>query len=321
MFTLKPRSGKLSFPVFTLIRRVFLPLALVAVFAFTFYWLWNRQPNSTQKKEAVLSEAAQQELPEQKQEGFRTTEPKDNSVILQSKSKIKGIAYPNSYVAIYSNFSSKIVKANEKGDFETEIELAGGINFINLTSFNDALAQEGQTAITIFATSDKKITSQTVFAGSVKNILGNAITVSTKEFEGTISTDKNTTFEIPKDEEEATVSAIKNVRLGDYAIALGEIGKDNNLKAKSVEIVRENKPQNTRNFAIVQILTTPKQNAFKTKNDKDAKTIDLTLSKTSQVIIEDKVQKPEKITKNKKAIIIYHKDEGDNIVELIYQFP
>ena len=281
------------------------------------YWLWQRQPRpkelETTQKEATA--AANQLL---KQEFI--TEPSDFGVLTSGNVIVKGKTNPNDLVAIYSNNFQYVLKANTEGQFTKEVQLETGLNLINVTTLSTKDKTQNQTLTLYF---DKNTDNKNVFAGSVKNIFDTLLTLSTTAGERNARTAKSTDFDIPQDEDEkeATATGVKLVRIGDYAIALGNTTDSDTLLAQSVVILRDNKPQITEQFIRAKIISNVRQNLFSTKAEEDSKIIELTLAKTSKIQTDGKDGKTVDIAKDKNAFIFYYAESDKNIVDLIYLLP
>lgn len=282
------------------------------------FWLWQRQPKNINQPEPQ-SKTATGAAQTSKAEDF-IKNPKDNIVLGETKLKIFGKASPDSLVFIFANDLAQFTKVEKNGDFEKEVELVEGLNLLEIQEITSSQTNGKNQSLTIFVKKDE--TAQVVFAGPVKSIFDTVLTVSTSTGTKNVRTNKQTGFDIPKDEEEATASAIKNIRVGDFVIATGNqtAGKEDEIIASKIQILREEKPQNSRQITIAKILTNPRQNLISLKNQAN-QIGEYTLTKTTQVISDGKEAKSTTITKDKRAIIIYHKEDSQNQIDLIYLLP
>lgn len=292
---------------------------------FLIIWLWQRQPLAP--KEAEFSQKST-ESQNQKQND-KSTSSLDNLVSNSQKIAIKGKTDPKSYLVIASNSLFLVSKPTGTGEFDLEITLEKGLNLINYSQINSDLKTHQQKSLTYFF--DPKDQSKTVFAGTVKSIFDALITLTSPNNEVNIRTSRDTQFDVPASkDEEATESALNNIRVGDFAITLGDISDKDTQIAKKITIIRDNKPQNSAQILTAQIITSPKQNNFSVKNLEDSEILELTVNKETEIQTEgnDSQESPtpksspiSQIAKDKNAIIIYHQEGSKNIVDLIYLLP
>lgn len=285
--------------------RFILIILFLAGLAWGIYWLWQRQPR-------LKNEESKPEGSKQVQIQDEKIKPADFSILTSQSVKIEGKTNPQSYVAIYSNAFGEVVKTDKEGKFEKSVNLEKGLNLVQLVSISPELKDSSDTTLTYWVgdASDGK----TVYAGSIKSILVDNLTVSTSSGEKTIKTSKTTTMDLPPQDEEkpSTKSVLSNLRVGDYLIALGDLGQDY-LNAKKIQVIRENKPQVTKKLFLGRLLVAPKNNIFSAKAQKDQKIEEFTLAKNSK--------EAEKVVKDKDAIIFYHDEKNQKVVDLIYLLP
>ncbi len=290
------------------------------------YWLWQRQPQTSQL--ANLQPALEGTTSAIAKESFQT-KPPDTTVVITPDIKFEGKTSAGYLVVIYSNDFQVIKRANDNGDYSADLKLSPGLNLLDIVSISQDLTQNQKKSITLYyadSPSDEQQTGQTVFAGLVKSIFDTLLSVTTAAGDRNIRTSKSTEFEIPdKEEQQSTESAVKNVRIGDYAIALGNFPENSKDKdtiiSQSLEIIRDNKPQNTEEFITGKIISNVKNNLFSVKNNKDGKIIEFALNKDSNISVDGKNAKTTDVTKDKTAIFIFHQSDDKNIADLIYLTP
>lgn len=287
---------------------------IVAAFIGIIFGLWQLQPKA-KPQTTVLSEKSQSAPPDD-----QAFEPKDGSVLGSKTVTFKGKMLPNSIVFIVSNDFQTAVKATSDGAFQKEITLSPGLNLVNVISVSQDLSKDTQKSQILYLAQNQQGTS--VAAGSVKTIFDNVITLNTLNGQKNVKLSPATTASFPKDatQKESTESA-KDIRVGDYAIALGDTVNSDTIAAKSVTIIRDNKPQNNEAYTVAKILTAPKQNLFTVKTNRDAKILELTLTKNTQGLSDGKDAKIDEIQKDKNVIIIYHPDGDKKVVDLVYLLP
>lgn len=287
-------------------------------------WLWTLQPQPQQ----VLSDKSNpQSTSSANPEVKSGIDPADNSLLKSSSIKIRGRAGAYQYLAIYSNNSSQVIKVKPQSNFETDFTLTKGLNLIRLEGISqDFKKVEGKTLTYYFDPVLK--TSTKVFAGSVKTLFDTLISVSTENGEMNVRTSQNTKFDFPKDDSNAEASkdsAIKDVRIGDFVIALGTPPeKDDNkdsIIADTLQIIRADKPQITKTLFISKVVTGPKQNSFTAKSLENDKIISYSLTKNSDISLDGKDAKSSDIVKDKNAVIFATEQDKDTVVDLIYLIP
>lgn len=305
-------------------------LILVAAFILTLFWLWQRQPrvqNLQTPQETKDSQSVQTP------ESFKITPP-DGSVLTSKQVKLTGQAKAG-YLAIFSNNFQILIKTDQNGEFEKEVDLADGLNLITLISFSDQLKQDQEKSLVYLLAKDTK-DGETIFAGPVKTILDNLLTIASSNGQKNIRSTKNTNITLPKPpasektNNESTGSAIQNIRVGDFLIAQGNLsaGEKDEMTAKKIEVIREDKPQNNQKIMLGRILISPRQNLpagrqglFSVKDSTTNEIIEFSVTSDTQILQEEKEAKTEDITKNKSAFVIYHQENDKNLVDLIYLLP
>jgi len=299
-------------------------LILVASFILFLYWLWQRQPrvqNIQTPKPTAESNIIQTP------ESFKIT-PKDGSVLTSKKVKLTGIVNPG-YLIIFSNDFQAVIKTDQNGKFENEVDLTDGLNLFKLVSFSNKLKQNQENSLVYLLAKNTK-DGETIFAGSVKTILDNLLTISTPNGQKNIRSTKDTNITLPKppadekNKNEASGSAIQNIRVGDFLIAQGNLAnsnKNDEIIAKKIEVTREDKPQINKKLAVVKILASLRGDLFSAKDLETDEILQFNLSKNSEIFQEDKQSKPKDITKNKNTIVIYLVKGDKNLVDLIYLLP
>lgn len=303
-------------------------LAKIILFALTLttliyalYWLWQRQPRQVKIENQNTTSQIQESTASKDQSPF---DPKENAIIKDKKIKFKGKTTPNSFVAIFSNSNQYIFKATPDGTFEKEIALGLGLNQINIVAFNNDFKQIDKKSINYYLTSDKENIgdSDVFFAGPINTTFDNLLSLNTTQGEKKVRTTKLTKVISPKEDTEeksSTSSALANIRIGDFTIAIGKVDKENMLTAVKLEIIRADKPQNTEKLSLSKIVSSPKFNAVAAKENE--KILDLTLNKNSDIQVADKEGKQSDLTKDKRAAIFWHDEKDKKVVDLIFILP
>lgn len=295
-------------------------LVTILLFAYILIWLWQRQPKAPQEESASpIAQNVQEESISQDKKVQDLT-PLDSQVLTKDQVQFSGKYLPNLLVVIYGSNFQAIVKASDKGEFVKEIELAQGLNQITVAALAADLQTAEQKFLTFWVTGDDE--GDTVFAGVVKSIFDTLITVATPNGDRHIRTGTQTVTDVPKEENQAAGAlAVKNIRIGDFAIGLGDSTDHDTILAKTLTIIRENKPQNTKQFVAGKIITNVRQSLFSAKDNQDGKIIELTLAKNSQIAQGENQGKIADIARDKTALIFYHPDGDKKIVDLVYLIP
>lgn len=284
-------------------------------------WLWQLQPKAP--GQAVLSQrdTFSNDTADPKETRL---EPEENTVIKNTKVKLKGPTGNYQYLAVFSDEFNKILKTKPGESFETEISLTKGLNIIKLAGFGGQFKAAEEKTINYYMDGSSGV--KYAYAGTVKSLFDTLITLSTESGEKSVRTGKTTDFVVPKDDDDKEASAgslIKQVRIGDYAIALGNTVEKNKdtIFAQKLQIIRQDKPQITKKLTIAKVLTTPKNNSFSAQNLDDSKIVVFDFSKNTDVELDGKTVKASEITKDKTAFIFYTQGEDENSIDLIYLLP
>lgn len=288
------------------------------------YWLWQRQPKGAKEESAPTQSNQVQNPSAEKAKVQSNLKPQDASILTSAKTTFTGSVAPNSIVIIYSNSIQVTTKSDDKGNFQKDINLSAGLNLFNISVYSQNLDETDRKTLTLYLAKDKEVTGNTVYAGSVKSIFNNLITLTTTNGDKNVSAQNSTNFAFPKnvtDNSEATNSALSNIRVGDYMIALGKSEETDKITAQKITIIRDNKPQNSELISTVKLLTAPRQNLFSAKNEKDGKILEFTLNKDSSIETNGQTAKSTDIAKDKRAIVVSYSSNGDQIVDLITLIP
>ena len=280
--------------------------------------MWQRQPRGPSERQATDSSQISDKV-KKETETFQIS-PAHGTVVDSQTITMSGKSEPNSLVLIYSNDTSGVAKTREDGSYQLQSSLEPGLNLLKIIFVSPSGQITQEENLTLYFS--QKDVGKTVAAGSVKSIFDNLVTVTTQTEDINIRTAKSTIFDVPKEEDvkEAT-EEVDNIRIGDYVIATGDASDQDSLIAKNLQVIRTNKPQLTKQMVIAKIASTLRQNIFSAKNNKDAKIIEFTLDKNSEILQDGNEVKSEIITKDKSAIIFYTEDNDTSLIDLIYLLP
>lgn len=317
------------------IKKNLLPLTSLVFLIFLVIWLWQRQPSL--QKEEILSQKSQSEENQNPQDEKKAGEFPNNIVSNQENIQIKGKTKPKEFIVITTNSFFLIAPADNNGNFDANVKLAGGLNLIDFLTISKDLKNIQEKSLTFYF--DKSQKSKIVYAGSVKNIFDTLLTISTPEGDLSVHSTQDTQFDIPKLEDNnenpaTSLSPLKDIRVGDFAVSLGNLAENNTQIAQTIIIFRTDKPQNLSQVITAQIAQSPKNNFFTVKNLKDSKIVELNLTSSSQIQTENaapstapkaqaksQILNIAEIVKDKNAIIIYHIDQEKLIVDRMLLLP
>jgi len=298
------------------IGKLILIIILLLAFIYGIWWLWQRQPKPAQIKQETTNQV---QAPKPQKAGF-VQAPKDAQVLSSTKIEISGKVDSEAYIVVVSNSVSAIGKSEKSGEFKISIELTAGLNLLDIQIFDNNLSPAGSEQKTVYVAEDEPLPQNfQVFAGSVKGILDNLITITSQTGEKKVKTDAKTNLILPSPpfSKKPTPAPLESIRIGDFAIALGEV-KDEILNAQDLEIIRENKPQIVKKVSVSKILTAAKAGKFSAKDAEANKILDFTLDKNSKIFKNGQSEKDTDIQKDLNAIIVYRDEDDERLTDLIY---
>src|SRR3989344_4836440 len=196
-------------------RNIFLFLAVLSFLIFTIWWLWQRQPKTptAEKKQASM----EQIKPSQNTPFVKS--PKDSQVLSSGKIEFSGKVEGETYIVIVTNSTSAFGKSEKNGEFKIPIELSEGLNLAEIQVFNTNLSTAGTEQKTLFV-AQKESPSQNwqVYAGSVKGILDNLITLTTPTGEKSVKKETKTNLILPSPplSRKPTPAPDESIRIGDF---------------------------------------------------------------------------------------------------------
>jgi hypothetical protein len=245
----------------------------------------------------------------------------DSKVLQQKKLQLQGQVPPNSLVVIYSNSANAIVKSDQMGSFTSSVNLISGLNLISISVLGPDYKEVAAKNLTYYQDSTDT-TNTTVYAGLVKSIFENTITLTTQSGEMPIKKSGSTQVNIPKLPGLESQPQDQDVRVGDYMIALGKTVTNGQLEAKSINILRDNKPQNQTHFAVVKILSSFSRNTFSAQQNGQSNIVKITTNSDTSYTDQDKQADAKAVTKDRSAIVIFHEDaKANDIADLVYLLP
>lgn len=293
------------------------PIAiLLIIFIATFslmYWLWQRQPkvNNHQLQQVQTSEQDSKE----QLTNFEIN-PKDGSILKEKSTNFSGKTSPNEYVVVVANSNQGITKSNNSAQFEIKLDLSNGLNLVNIFTLTENLDQTQSKPITLYV--DEKEASNTVYAGPVKGIFDEVITITSTQGEQTIRKKTSTKINVEKTETDQEDS---NIRVGDFLIVLANKENQKDIDANEIKVHRLEKPQNSKKYFAGILLSSVKGGIFSARSRSDSKIIEFSLPKDSLISQNGQQADEDKIGKDQKTIIIYSSEKDKNIPDLVYLLP
>lgn len=80
--------------------------------------------------------------------------PIDQSISSDSKIKVSGVTSPSSWVTIVTEKGEKVILADKKGNFETDVILISGENEIKVISISESQEQVSKTVTVVYSTAE-----------------------------------------------------------------------------------------------------------------------------------------------------------------------
>ena len=250
---------------------LFAILAGAVVGAVIAFGVW-RANNALKTKEVQPSPAISPEpTPPEFEFGITLAKPENFDVITQSPVTLSGITKASVWVVISAEDEDYIIKSDESGSFEQEVELTGGLNQIIITVFDEDGKSIQEKLTVVFSTEFAKDTKEDITAeeeakeeadtvrekvqqkleqaranpkaylGTITDIAENTIQI--KSIKGEIqqvSVDETTTF-VKVGKTKQTVK-YDDVAIGDYIISMGFKGENEVLKAKRILLTQPAEP-------------------------------------------------------------------------------
>ena len=246
------------------------------------------------------------------QGGLTIAKPNYDDVVTSLPQTISGITSKDSWVVISTSSSDYVVKPDEKGTFEKEIDLAGGINHVIVSSIDAKGVTSSQDVRLIYSTqlgtqtSDSQTTSsesgvrETVLKkvedilNSPKAYIGTVTDIAEKTIQ--LKTDSGTIEQVSAVDEKLavirqnpTAKEVKftDIAIGDYIIAMGYRNGNHVLNAKRILITQPTPvPQIKIYYGKVKSIS--KKEIIVNENDKAAVTTTTKLS-NKKIKAEDTV--------------------------------
>lgn len=292
---------------------------ILGFLTFGIYWLWQRQP-----KLESASQAQTQLIntPRKDQNEQLNLTPANFEVLNKLNFKIEGKVKADHYVLIYSDDFNIVLKADKNGSFSQDLELEEGLILVNLAVISQDFNQVSSKSVIWWVEEKVANDIENVIAGTVKTIFGNVLTTTTTDGEITVRTSKSTEFDIPQIKEgnrQSTASAISQLRIGDYVIALGKLSENDNLNASSLQIIRDDKPQIVKKLTVSKIVSDlDRKNNFKAKDNKSQETNTFNISGEAKIFLAENETSKKEIKKDQNVFIFYTPNNDTKTVDLIY---
>ena len=203
--------------------------------------------------------------------GITLTKPNDLGVETENPVTFSGISKPQTFIVISLDNGDYILKTNDAGEFNQDIELDAGLNYIKMTAIDDKGSSFEKNIKIVFSTEFNKIsevkdtsTPATVSADDIQKKVDQKITDALNRptfYFGTITDLTNSSLQLKSDTGEikqisitvstsfvrfgktTTTIKLKDVAIGDYIIAMGYIFEKDVLDSSRVLIITPFQPE------------------------------------------------------------------------------
>jgi hypothetical protein len=275
------------------------------------------KPNNGQVSSTPLPETSESV------EGFHIAlaRPEENDIITESPTAISGITKANSWVVISAEEEDYIIKSNDDGSFEQEVELEGGLNQILITDFGENGTSTKEVLSVVYSTeflreedeeeelpveeSEEKSTEAAdavrekvqkkveearkkpkAYLGTITDIAGSNIQIKSPEEEILqISVDEETTTFV-KEAKTKTEVDFTDIAIGDFIIAMGY--RNSNDVLETTRVLLTDAPEPINRVVISGKVASIKNGEVRLINDVDDKEYTVEPStKITVTIVED----------------------------------
>ncbi len=210
--------------------------------------------------------------------------PANLSVSNISPIALSGITRPNAYVVISSEENDEIIKTNDSGSVNSNVDLTGGTNLIIASAYDAAGNETSQETTVIYssqyqipqATDSGKVYVPQAYVGTVTDITDSVIQIKASangEIEQITATNDASYVDTRNNASKLIKST--DIAIGDYLIALG-IKNGNNILSSSRIIVSEPLTKTTRRAFFGIVTDDSGMNKFVAKNSKSGETMTIT---------------------------------------------
>ena len=103
---------------------------------------------------AESSPSGSETTPASSLQSISIVSPLDESIIAEGKTLISGTTSPDSWVIVITEKGEKLIKADSKGNFETEVTLVSGENEIEVQSISDTGEKASKTVTVVYSTAE-----------------------------------------------------------------------------------------------------------------------------------------------------------------------
>lgn len=164
--------------------------------------------------------------------------PQNLDVATNPQIPVSGLTNPNLHIVISGEETDIIQKASESGNFNENIDLAGGANQIVATVFGDDGSSSDTSLIIVYSGQfqplDNASTSATAYLGTITDITDSTLQI--KDDSGDIkqiTSDSKTAFVDTRNDSTKQIKQT-DLAIGDYLIALGYKGGNNILGSSRI---------------------------------------------------------------------------------------
>ena len=203
------------------------------------FGVWRFTNSFSQTSDNIAPEGTSEQQSEENQnseqpsstEGLTIVRPRDNAVVADSTIQVAGITRQNSHVLVIAE-DDYIVRTNS-GTFETDIEVAGGINQIPVYVFTEGMPMLEASILVTYSSDVENVESAQSALGTITDITESSLQVRTSSGEiSQVAISDSTSYV-------STVQTTRNINfadlaIGDFIAAIGQMDDDEVLNAQRI---------------------------------------------------------------------------------------
>lgn len=216
-------------------------------------------------------------------DGITIVQPQTNAVVNQTPIAVSGITMQNSHVVIIGN-DDYVVKTNNGGTFEQEVEVEGGINVIPVYVFSDDGKNVQTSVLVVYSSEVESVEGTTAVMGTVTDITNTTLQI--RQSSGEVSqialtndTSYASTIQTNRDVQ------FSDVAIGDFVAALGTVDSSDVLHAS--RIIIGNPPNEEDTVVAYGTIKTLSSKEFVVSGDSEEWSIDATGGKAKVTTFDE----------------------------------
>lgn len=308
---------------------IFLILAIVT----TLIWFFAFSKFSPLKQKIITHQENRQV--------FQITEPENGDVLTLQELKIDGKTRPDTYLAVFSQNDSQIIKTQDTGEFNTSLNLADGYNLIKLVNFETDGSYLEQT-LEVFYLSSKfeklvqsPISTQSaqtneslkrlgelrkkqnlkIAAGILKGTLAKSLAIETLAGSRTVVVSDSTKIGNFPDFAKS-LQEVSQIKAGDFVVAVGNFAQQGILTAQILQVNPNIRPE-FRNSTVFGIVEKANEDIFELTNPRNGNKTQV-LVNSAKIFNEAQEEfKTKDITVGNKLVVIGQPEKENFVAEAI----